>query len=192
MKTLHSLIEGLRSAKSILARRIAYPLLLVGAGLMTLQPCAAQSGTWTETSDLITARGNHTATLLPNGLVLVVGGVDSSGSHSLKRAELYDPASGTWAATGSLANARALHTATLLPNGMVLVAGGIHDDDVALTSAELYDPASGTWTKTGELAHARVEQTATLLVYVALLIRHRVLQARINSLNGRHVDAHPV
>ena len=66
---------------------------------------------------------NHTATLLPNGKVLVAGGFDISG-NALASAELYDPASGTWTATGSLATARAYHTATLLPNGKVLVAGG--------------------------------------------------------------------
>ena len=65
----------------------------------------------------------HTATLLPNGKVLVAGGYDSSGVY-LSSAELYDPASGTWTATGSLNTARCCHTATLLPNGKVLVAGG--------------------------------------------------------------------
>ena len=64
----------------------------------------------------------HTATLLPNGKVLVAGG--SNGGGSLSSAELYDPASGSWSTTGSLATARDYHTATLLPNGKVLVAGG--------------------------------------------------------------------
>src|SRR5881398_246684 len=58
------------------------------------------------TGSLATARTFHTATLLPNGKVLVAGGGNNS-------AELYDPASGTWSATGNLATARAFHTATL-------------------------------------------------------------------------------
>ena len=90
---------------------------------MLVQPCAGQSGTWTATGSLATARFRHTATLLPNGKVLVAGGYDI-GSY-LASAELYDPASGTWTATGSLATARYAHTATLLPNGKVLVAGGL-------------------------------------------------------------------
>ena len=52
------------------------------------------SGTWTATGSLTTARASHTATLLPNGKVLVAGGFDSSGC--LASAELYDPATGTW------------------------------------------------------------------------------------------------
>ena len=65
----------------------------------------------------------HTATMLPNGKVLVVGGYNSSG-NTIGSAELYDPGTGTWSATGSLAAVRAFHTATLLASGKVLVAGG--------------------------------------------------------------------
>ena len=59
MKTLHSLAVGLRPASSILARRIAFPLLLLGAGLVLVQPSAGQSGTWTETGSLAIARNCH-------------------------------------------------------------------------------------------------------------------------------------
>ena len=72
------------------------------------------------------ARVHHTATLLPNGKVLVAGGYTTTAP--LASAELYDPASGTWTATGSLVTARDDHTATLLPNGKVLVAGGLGSD----------------------------------------------------------------
>jgi N-acetylneuraminic acid mutarotase len=155
MKTLHSLAVGLRPAFSILARRVALPLLLLIAGMVVVQPSAGQ--TWTETGSLNTARASHTETLLPNGKVLVACGFDG-GFHAFASAELYDPASGTWAPTGSLNTARGFHTATLLPNGKVLVAGGN-----GLASAELYDPASGTWTATGSLATGRQLHTATLL-----------------------------
>ncbi len=119
------------------------------------------TGVWTATGSLMTARASHTATLLPNGKVLVSGGAGNAGY--LTSAELYDPATGVWTATGSLTTARALHTATLLPNGKMLVSGGVGSANIALASAELYDPATGTWTATGSLTAARAFHTATLL-----------------------------
>jgi WD40 repeat protein len=113
------------------------------------------SPSWTYTGNLNVRRGEHTATLLPNGKVLVAGG----GSDGLlSSAELYDPATGTWSPTGSLNGPRTRHTATLLPNGKVLVAGG----DVTNT-AELYDPATGTWSPTGNMNAPRAWHSATLL-----------------------------
>jgi hypothetical protein len=120
------------------------------------------NGTWTDTGSLAQAHFSHTATLLPNGKVLVAGGADAFGSF-LVTAELYDPTSGTWTVTGSLHSQRAAHTATLLPDGEVLVAGGVGDNYVERASAELYDPASGIWTETASLATARDGYTATLL-----------------------------
>ena len=117
------------------------------------------TGLWTATGSMATKRYDHTATLLPNGQVLVAGGF---GGDYLASAELYDPATGLWTATGSMATARFHHTATLLPNGQVLVAGGFNDSG-ALASAELYDPATGLWTATGSMATTRDGHTATLL-----------------------------
>jgi hypothetical protein len=85
---------------------------------------ALSSWTWRTTGRLNTARWQHTATLLQNGMVLVAGGIDSNFIF-LASAELYDPASGTWTATGSLNAARDEHTATLLQNGKVLVVGDL-------------------------------------------------------------------
>ena len=103
---------------------VADPLLLGSGPAATLSTGDdPASETWTFTGSLNTARYFHTATLLPNGMVLVAGGIDSNLNH-LDSAELYDPASGTWTVTGSLNAVRDLHTATLLANGMVLVVGG--------------------------------------------------------------------
>ena len=92
------------------------------------------SKTWTATGNLAIGRDYHTATLLPDGKVLVAGGYSGIAS-----AELYDPATGIWTETGSLATKRWLHTATSLPNGKVLVAGGDEGFADFLASAELYD-----------------------------------------------------
>ena len=116
------------------------------------------------------ARASHTATLLPNGKVLVAGGYN--GSSYLASAELYDPASGSWSYTRSMAATRENHTAMLLPNGKVLVAGGYNGSSY-LTSAELFDPnsgASGSWSATGSLATERYLHTATLLPNGKVLI----------------------
>src|SRR5438477_12508515 len=75
---------------------------------------------WVTTGNLVTARYNHTATLLPNGKVLVAG----RGGVNRSETELYDPATGRWSNTGSLSVSRESHTATLLPSGKVLVAAG--------------------------------------------------------------------
>src|SRR5262249_45113894 len=113
------------------------------------------------TGSMTNAREYHTATLLPNGLVLVTGGVVEFQTF-LASAELYDPATRVWAANGSMTTEGDLQTATLLPNGQVLVAGG-ENDHGQLASAELYDPATRMWAATGSLATPRFVHTATLL-----------------------------
>src|SRR4051812_13007861 len=138
-------------------------LLLSSAGIERAR-ADAFGGTpvWRTTGSLATGRNTHTATRLPDGMVLVAGGTD--GSISLASAELYDPASGTWTTTGSMNAARHAFTATLLPNGQVLVAGGFDNSTgLNLNSAELYDPATGTWSTTGSLNTGRYFHTATLL-----------------------------
>jgi hypothetical protein len=116
MKILHPLAIGLLSAASILARRVVFRLLFLSTALVLGQPYASFADVFTNTGSLNTGRSQHTATLLPNGKVLVAGGLDNN-NNALASAELYDPASGTWTATGNLNTARYIHTATLLPNG---------------------------------------------------------------------------
>ena len=80
---------------------------------------------------MVRARSGHTATLLPNGRVLVVGSGDRlpdqrPGSDATDVSEDYDPASNRWQETGRAMNPVGGHTATLLPDGRVLVAGGYY------------------------------------------------------------------
>ncbi len=126
------------------------------------------------TANLLTnSLGGHSATLLPNGKVLVAGGAQY-GLFTLTSAELYDPATGTWTATGSLTGGRTGHTATLLPNGKVLVAGGFAVDigygGYSISSVDLYDPDTGTWTSAGQLSAPRHSHTATLLTNGKVLV----------------------
>ena len=94
-------------------------------------------------------RFSQTATLLPNGKVLVSGG--GVGPFAITSAELYDPTTGMWTNTGDMNNARYQHTATLLPNGKVIVIGGSQSTMGGyLASSELYDPGMGTWTSSAQ------------------------------------------
>jgi N-acetylneuraminic acid mutarotase len=126
------------------------------------------SGTWTATGSMLTPHGGGTATLLPDGKVLVSGGHGTS--RVTTSAELYDPASGTWTATGSMLTPHGGGTATLLPDGRVLMAGGYGTSGQTRT-AELYDPASGTWTATGSMVTpGSGPHTATLLPNGTVLV----------------------
>jgi len=123
----------------------------------------AQSFQYT-TGLMITNCENHTATLLPNGTVLVAGGITNADTQGviLASAELYYPNNGNWIATSAMVNARNHHTATLLTNGKVLVAGG-QGSSAILSSVELYNPDTGKWASTNSMRVPRAVHTATLL-----------------------------
>jgi hypothetical protein len=99
------------------------------------------TGLWTATAPMAQPRESHTATRLPNGKVLVAGGMSFFRSVFPTSVELYDPATGTWSPTFPLVSGRQDHLATLLPNGKVLIAGGFNSSDTG-PSTELFDPTS--------------------------------------------------
>ena len=101
----------------------------------------------------------HTATLLPDGRVLVLGGSSYSGPEDT--AELYDPSTGSWAATANMNGEHLGGTATLLDDGSVLLAGG--GSSGGSGGEERYDPGTGSWTATASMLEVRTNHTATLL-----------------------------
>lgn len=111
---------------------------------------------------MATPRDHFTATLLPDGNVLVAGG-ETNPSHSIASAELYDPVTRSFSATGSLHAARSSAAAALLQDGQVLIAGGSGGGAANLASAELYNPATGRWHRTAPMHESGYGLTATLL-----------------------------
>jgi hypothetical protein len=157
-----------KTARSYLIGLLIAVFFLTNASLVM---CFAEGYTFAPTGSMGTARTAHTAMLLPNGKVLIAGGMDSSLNISFSSAELYDPVTGTFSPTGSMGTARVFHTATLLSSGKVLIAGGYdYSSDTRFSSAEVYDPVTGTFSPTGTMGMARYDHTATLLPSGKVLI----------------------
>lgn len=165
-------------------------LLLVGIGVAWMRsvqlPAAVEHGTWSSGGSMAVPRAYQTATLLPNGKVLVVGGRGllalsapwQPGGSAISTAELYDPKTRRWSSAGTLSAPRYGHTATLLTNGKVLIAGGNSILPNAsypagigsLASAELYDPQTNSWSLAASMRDARSSHTATLLADGRVLV----------------------
>jgi parallel beta-helix repeat protein len=99
-------------------------------------------GSFSSTSTMNAARGYHTATLLPDGKVLVSGGTGSGGF--LDSAEIFDPTTATFAPAGTMSVGRRDHGATLVPDGRVLIAGGVGAGGALLSGVELFFPLPPT------------------------------------------------
>ena len=117
--------------------------------------------------NLQVARSMHTATMLSNGLLLVVGGKNGNTVHS--SAELYNPQTGESVMVGSMSTPRYAHAAILLKNGSVLISGG-HNGTAKLDSAEIYHPELKKFVPTGNMNLPRLQHTASLLENGKVLI----------------------
>jgi len=158
-----------------LSSHVGFVMLAGGQGkgkfaLASVQLYDPVNAIFVGSSPMKQARTDHTATALPGGKILVVGGNDALG-RSLLSAEVYDPASSTFSPTASkMTTARAEHSATLISgcncpaDGQVLIAGGtLFSQGPTIRNAELYDPATGKFTATGAMKATRAMHTATLL-----------------------------
>lgn len=98
-----------------------------------------RTGAFSPVGAMTQARYGHTATLLPDGRVLIAGGTtpelpDTDVSAAM---EVFDPATGRFYPAGNLLRPRSQHTATLLTDGQILFAGGRTYGEGTLASATL-------------------------------------------------------
>jgi uncharacterized protein (TIGR03437 family) len=111
---------------------------------------APSLGTFASIGHTIGLHEFFSATLIPDGTVLIAGGQLPGGS-AIAGAELYDPATGKFSLTGNMVTTRYGQTATLLPDGRVLIAGGLTglhpytspsdlNQPTMTASTELYSP----------------------------------------------------
>ncbi len=160
---------------NVLATGGTSPETASGAGGgQTIRPDATaevynvQTGRWTKTAGgLTTPRFEHTATLLDDGRVLIVGGLGppvSGMSEALATTELYDPAVDSFRRSNDLTDARTNHSAVKLPDRSVLVVGGAGgtNGDTSLATAEVFNPGDGRWTSVGALSTSRTGHSAVV------------------------------
>ena len=103
-------------------------------------PCAA-SGSWTDTRTTGNGpnlkRFSHTATLLPDGIIALIGGAKKNG-ESVSAMERFDVSFSSFQVGPALATKRAFHTATLAPDGQIYVIGGFNGTNMLATSEQLH------------------------------------------------------
>ncbi|WPB76552.1 kelch repeat-containing protein [Archangium violaceum] len=123
---------------------------------------------WVTTTSMSTARSRHSAVVLSNGRVLVMGGANPGG-EPLDTAQEYDPASLTWTSVGNMKSKRIHMGAVLLNDGRVLAVGG-WDSSSQSKAAEVYDPSTRTWKLVREMNSERDFPTATRLTNGKVLV----------------------
>ncbi|HZX94657.1 MAG TPA: putative Ig domain-containing protein, partial [Myxococcales bacterium] len=125
------------------------------------------SDSWSGAGTMNGRRASHTATLLPDGRVVLVGGQSQQGSVGWQRTtDIYDPGTLSWSAGTNMTGSRIGHTADLLANGKVLVAGG--NGSASPASAALFDPTTnggaGSWKPvSNNLTNGRYEHRSVML-----------------------------
>lgn len=157
------------------------------------------TGQWSRAASMGVPRWGHSATLLTDGRVLVVGGLAED--DTTPTAELYDPLTDSWRAAATPANPYRFQTATLLTDGRVLVAGGngaltalqfMPPADGASDAAEIYDPATDHWMTVEKLPVARKEHVAALLPDGRVMVLGGRMGGNKTDISGRNTQRAPL
>lgn len=136
-------------------------LMALAIAIIAVAPPSSAAG-FAAAAPMHIGRMNHTASLLPNGNVLVAGGYGFYGYGPLTSAEIYDPVTNSWRHVTSMYGPRYRHAATTLQDSSIVVTGGAQGPS-AIASAERFDPVTETWIRLPLMSQERADHTATLL-----------------------------
>jgi hypothetical protein len=128
-------------------------MVLMHNGKVLVWPTGADAFVWDPATNTKTAvpalfGDLHCAaqTVLPDGRVIVLGGVIVSPHDGINVAAIFDPTTGLWSQATPMHYARWYPTSTTLADGRVLVTSGDMPGDIRALLPEIYDPAANTWT----------------------------------------------
>lgn len=166
--------------------------LVAAVGLVLATLSAAESsaavGRWTSRSSPPDALDNGAVLVLPDGMVMVAGGIKTVGRNAAASAEveLYDPTRDTWRRLAPMPSPRYGETAVVLSKDSVLIAGGFGDlatdsfgaPPPVLATSIVYDFSLNSWRPAGQMPYSEAGGTADLLS------DGRVLTAGGSDLNG--------
>ncbi len=155
-------------SRLLLVSLITFTFVLAAAAFHGTTTSVPHVGSISPASPMLNPRSGHSATLLPDGKVLIAGGMRRN-QDFYKSAELYDPVTGKFQRTGEMNERRVGHIAVLLRTGKVLIAGGWVGYG-GTDSAELYDPATGKFAAISKMTVRRGRPSATLLADGDVLI----------------------
>jgi N-acetylneuraminic acid mutarotase len=147
---------------TLLGTGVSAKVLVTGGGSATAELFDPTNDTWSFAAPMDKARSGHTATLLPNGKVLIAGGGDGGGD-GLGGWQLYDPSSNSWSPSSDLLELDGAFrlVANLFQSGP---ARGKVAVTASLGQTLLFDPATNTWSPTGSMNTPReIGFAATLL-----------------------------
>jgi trimeric autotransporter adhesin len=141
-----------------------YPTPLRQLAAAALLACATLSAqAQVSTGSMTVPRMLHQASALPDGRILLTGGVSTPGAPIYASTEIYDPVTGQFTPAAPMLTARREHASVTLQDGRILVAGGMTPAGAYTNTAEIYDPATGQWTAAGNMNSMRFRTIARLL-----------------------------
>ena len=123
---------------------------------------------------MTTARGDHAASILSNGKILVSGGIGDWGagqrSPAIGSSEILDLTTNSWTSASPLNHPRYGHTQTVLNDGTLLAVGG-SPNGVKDLPPEIYNASNDNWTETSKMSYARrLGHAATLMANGEVLV----------------------